>query len=125
MLLADWGARTHNSIGVSPGEPSMHLRWNDMRRDEALRLLAAHREEIARFGVKSLAIFGSVARDEAGPDSDVDVLVEFSVPVGLFTFLGLQHYLEDVLGRRVDLATPDALRDSMRDQILKEAVRAA
>ena len=88
MLLADWGARTHNSIGVSPGEPSMHLRWNDMRRDEALRLLAAHREEIARFGVKSLAIFGSVARDEAGPDSDVDVLVEFSVPVGLSHFWG-------------------------------------
>ena len=96
-----------------------------MRRDEALRLLAAHREEIGRFGVKSLAIFGSVARDQAGPNSDVDVLVEFSVPVGLFTFLRLQHYLEDMLGRRVDLATPDALRESMREQVLREAVRAA
>ena len=45
--------------------------------------------------------------------------------MGLFTFLRLQHYLEDVLGRRVDLATPDMLRDTMREHILKEAVRAA
>ena len=96
-----------------------------MRKDEVLRLLGEHREDITAFGVKSLAIFGSVARDEAGPDSDIDVLVEFGVPVGLFTFLRLQHYLEDVLGRRVDLATPDMLRDTMREQILKEAVRAA
>jgi predicted nucleotidyltransferase len=49
-----------------------------MRRDEALAILTAHQEELKEYGVKSLAIFGSVARDEARPDSDVDLLVEFS-----------------------------------------------
>ena len=48
-----------------------------------------------------------MARDEAGPDSDVDALVEFDKPVGLFAFLGLKEYLEQILGRTVDL--PDAL----------------
>jgi predicted nucleotidyltransferase len=96
-----------------------------MRREETLRLLAEHREEIAGFGVKSIAIFGSVARDEARPDSDIDVLVEFGVPVGYFGFLRLKRYLESLLGRAVDLATPYALREQMREQILEEAIRAA
>lgn len=96
-----------------------------MRREEALRILAEHREEIASFGVKSLAIFGSVARDEAGPDSDVDVLVEFGEPVGYFGLFRLRRYLEELFGRRVDLATSGALRESMKAQILKEAIDAA
>ena len=96
-----------------------------MERDEALRILAEHRDEIAAYGVKSLAIFGSVARNEARPDSDVDVLVEFGVPTGYFGLLRLKDYLETLLGRRVDLATPGALRESMREQIFVEAVRAA
>jgi predicted nucleotidyltransferase len=53
-----------------------------MRRDEAPRLLAEHRDEIAGFGVSSLAVFGSVARDEAGADSDIDILVEFDPSAG-------------------------------------------
>ncbi len=96
-----------------------------MRLDEVLRILSEHREEIRGFGVASLSVFGSVARDEAGPDSDVDVLVEFNKPVGLFEFVRLQRYLESMLGRRVDLATAAALRSQMREQILREAVRAA
>ena len=96
-----------------------------MRRDEALRIIAEHRDGIAEFGVTSLSIFGSVARDEAGPNSDVDVLVEFGVPVGYFELIRLGNYLEKLLGRRVDLATMGALRSTMKDQILKEAVRAA
>ncbi len=93
--------------------------------DEVLRILREHREEIAGFGVTSLSVFGSVARGEAGPGSDVDLLVEFGVPVGLFQFVRLKNYLEKLLGRRVDLATIEALRESMRDQVLREAVRAA
>lgn len=95
-----------------------------MRRHEALPFLAEQREEITQFGVKSLAIFGSVARDEARPESDVDVLVEFNVPVVLFEFVDLQMYLESLLNRRVDLATPDGLRQPLRYGILKEAMRA-
>ena len=70
-------------------------------------------------------MFGSVARGEANDNSDVDLLVEFSEPVGLFAFARLQRFLEQILETRVDLATPAALRDSMREEVLEEAVRAA
>lgn len=96
-----------------------------MRRDDALLLLTAHRDELRALRVKSLAVFGSVARDEARPDSDVDVLVELERPVGLFGFVEIQQYLERLLGRRVDLTTPDALKRQLRDRILSEAVYAA
>ncbi|MBK9713413.1 MAG: nucleotidyltransferase family protein [Kouleothrix sp.] len=76
-------------------------------------------------GVSSLAVFGSVAREEAGAESDVDILVEFGQPVGLFEFVRLQQRLEALLGRRVDLVTPDALRPTMRDRILHEAIDAS
>ncbi len=95
-----------------------------MKKDEILRLLAEHRRELDGFGVGSVAIFGSAARDEARPDSDVDVLVEFSAPVGLFGFVRLKNYLEGLLGRTVDLVTPDALKERLREEILKEAVYA-
>jgi hypothetical protein len=75
--------------------------------------------------VQSLSIFGSVARDEAGPDSDIDLLVEFDGPVGLFVFVRTKQYLEQILGSRVDLVTPDALRREFRETVLREAVRAA
>jgi uncharacterized protein len=96
-----------------------------MRRDEALALLGDHREELRRFGIKSLGIFGSVARDEAGPASDVDLLVEFAIPAGLFELIRLQRYLESLFGRRVDLATPNGLRDQFRARILRDTVYAA
>jgi predicted nucleotidyltransferase len=95
-----------------------------MKRDEILHLLAAHQQELTRFAVKSLAIFGSVARDEAWPDSDVDILVEFNKPVGLFEFVRLKDYLETLLDCPVDLVTPDALKEQLRERILKEAVHA-
>jgi uncharacterized protein len=96
-----------------------------MRRDEALALLRNHREELRGFGIKSLGIFGSVARDEAGPDSDVDLLVEFAIPAGLFELIRLQRYLETLFRRRVDLATPKGLRDQFRGRILRDTVYAA
>lgn len=70
-------------------------------------------------------LVGSVARDEAQDSSDVDLLVEFSEPVGLFHFIRLQHYLEDALGAEVDLTTEDALAGPVRDSLLEDAVRAA
>jgi len=94
-------------------------------RKEAVRRLTRNRGKLAAFHVRRLSLFGSTARDQAHEHSDVDLLVEFEpeTPVGLFTFVRLQHFLGDVLGTRIDLATPDALRPDMREQILGEAVR--
>jgi predicted nucleotidyltransferase len=95
--------------------------------EDVLAMLAQSRPDLDRFHVTSLSIFGSVARDEASADSDVDVLVEFDpeAVVGLFEFVRLQRYLTQLLGRRVDLATPDALHKALRESILSEAIRAA
>lgn len=96
-----------------------------MSRDEVLRRLSALKGELGRFHVRSLSVFGSVARDEATPESDIDLLVEFAEPVGLFEFVRLRRFLESTLGVRVDLATSSALREEMRPRILAEAIRAA
>ncbi len=76
-------------------------------------------------GVRSLSVFGSVARDQAGPTSDVDFLVEFQTPVSFFELFDLQDLLESLLGCKVDLVTRGGLRPELRDGILAEAVRAA
>lgn len=94
-----------------------------MRRDEVLAIVQAHREELAQLGVKSLDLFGSVARDEARPDSDVDFLVELARPMGLFQFTKIQHYLEDLLECPIDLGMVDALRQHLREPVLKDAIR--
>ena len=82
-----------------------------MKRDEVLAIIAAHREQLQKLGVKSLSLFGSVARDEAHTDSDVDLLVEFNQQGGLFQLLQVQYYLEDILECSVDLGTQDALKE--------------
>ena len=95
-----------------------------MSRQEVLSTLRAQQAVLhARFGVAHLALFGSVARDEAGQGSDVDLLVEFDRPVGLFRFLELQRHLEDLLRCGVDLGTPQSLKARIRDRVLAEAVR--
>ena len=97
-----------------------------MQRSEALRIISEHKKEIEGFGVRGLALFGSVARNEAGPESDVDVLVEFdNRPIGLFEFVDLQQYLESILNVPVDLVTEDGLKPRLREDILKEAIPAA
>ena len=94
-----------------------------MSRLEVLSTLRAQQAALhARFGVTRLTLFGSVARDEAGPDSDVDLLVEFDRPIGLFRFLELQNHLEDLLRCGVDLGTPQSLKPRIRDRVLAEAV---
>jgi predicted nucleotidyltransferase len=96
-----------------------------MRCAEALRLLAEHRDQIDKFGIKSLSIFGSVARDEARPDSDIDILVDFGRPVGYFKLFEFEEYLSTVFGRRVDLFTPGTLREEIRANVFRDAIRAA
>ena len=90
-----------------------------------LTILAGCKDELKRQGVATLSLFGSVARDEAADASDVDLLVEFDRPVGLFQFLRLRRFLAEQLGCDVDLVTPPALKEQLRQQILKEAIRAA
>ena len=96
-----------------------------MRRDDALAVLSAHQGEFARFNVKSLSIFGSVARNEAGPLSDLDLLVEFDGAATYDLYMGLKLYLEDLLGCRVDLVMDKALKRRMRPGVERDAVRVA
>ncbi len=96
-----------------------------MGRQEVLNQLASHRGELRELGVKSLSLFGSVARNQASPDSDVDLLVTFDRPVGLFHFARVRRRLEEILGSPVDLVTEEALRAEMREQIQRQLVRAA
>ena len=72
-------------------------------------------------GVRSLAVFGSVARDEARPDSDVDLIIEVEPPMGLLGLLRIQHHLEELLGTKVDLVTREGLHPALRQRILSEA----
>ena len=94
-----------------------------MDRAAALHLLKAHKAVLAeRFGVVRLALFGSTARDTAGPDSDVDVLVAFDGPATSQRYFGVQFYLEDLLGRSVDLVTEKALRERLRPYVERDAI---
>ncbi len=93
-----------------------------MERKRALELLARHKPELARrFGVSDIALFGSTARGEARPDSDVDVLVSFDGPATSKRYFGVQFYLEDLLGCAVDLVTDKALRPELRPYVEREA----
>ncbi len=96
-----------------------------MELETVRRLVEEHRDELSALGVESLMVFGSVARHEERPDSDIDMLVEFSRPTGLFGLIRLRLFLEELLGRPVDLGTPDSLRQGIRETALAEAVRVA
>jgi len=95
-----------------------------MKQDDVLQILKQKNAEITdQFGVRSLSLFGSGARNEAGSSSDVDLLVEFSRPVGYFGLFALQDYLKKLLGCSVDLGTPDSLKPYMRERIQGELIR--
>ncbi len=78
-----------------------------------------------RFSVRALAIFGSIARDESDVGSDVDVLVVFDCKAGFDLFMDLKFYLEELLGREVDLVTDKALRPQVRKAIEQELIHVA
>ncbi len=97
-----------------------------MRRDEVIGFLSSHRQELEEhFGVCSIALFGSMARDEAGPESDVDVLVEFRETPGLTEYMRLKFWLEDHLGRQVDLVMKKGLKPWATPLVEAEAIRVA
>jgi predicted nucleotidyltransferase len=88
-------------------------------RDEIVTKIKAHRRALTRYGVKSLALFGSTARNKMRKESDVDVLVQFDKSTWA-NYIGLKFYLEDLLGREVDLVTPKALKPATKPSIEKD-----
>ncbi|MCG6136466.1 MAG: nucleotidyltransferase family protein [Nostoc sp. LLA-1] len=96
-----------------------------MQRDQILATLKQHQTVLKKLGVKSLALFGSVARDEATPVSDVDILVEFEPPVTFDRYMDVKFYLEDQLGKKVDLVTKKSLKPQIRASVEQEAIHVA
>ncbi len=97
-----------------------------MSRDGVLAILRRETASVrTRFGVKRLALFGSVARDQARPESDVDLLVEFDGEPTLARYMGLKFHLEDALGARVDLITTSGLKPRARPLVERDAIDVA
>jgi uncharacterized protein len=97
-----------------------------MNSDEVIGFLSSHQQELKeRFQVLSLALFGSTARGEAGPESDVDLLVEFRETPGLTEYMRLKFWLEDSLGRPVDLVMKKALKPWAMSLVEAESIRVA
>lgn len=90
-------------------------------RSEIFRLLESNLDKIKSFGVKRLGIFGSVARDEQTENSDVDVLVELEKET-FRGYMGLLLFLEDLFGRKVDLAIKDSIKPRIKDRVLSETI---
>ena len=97
-----------------------------MHREEAIAALRGYLPVLRRdFGVRRIALFGSTARGEARADSDLDLLVDFEKDPTFLSFMGLKAFLEDQLGRKIDLVTSDALKPRMRPIVEREAVDVA
>ncbi len=93
-------------------------------KDEVLAVLRAALPDLQRdWPIRSLAVFGSVVRDEAKPTSDLDVLVDFARPIALSAFLALEDRLAGLTDRRVELVSRAALKPYIGRQVLREAIR--
>ena len=87
------------------------------------QILAQERQRLAaEYGVKRMGVFGSFARGEQTVESDIDILVEFSRPIGLFRFVELERHLAELLGAKVDLATEQALKPAIKSEILGQVI---
>lgn len=94
-----------------------------MNLQQVVKILKHHKKELQNlFFVRRMGIFGSYARGKETKRSDIDILVEFAEPIGLIQFSKTQNYLSELLGIKVDLVTKNALRPSMKDQILNETI---
>lgn len=94
-------------------------------KDQILEILRGLRPELeVRYNVKAIGLFGSALRGEQGPRGDIDVLVEFRSPIGLFKFLELEELLAERLGGKVDLVSKKALKPEIGQAILSEVVMA-
>lgn len=94
-----------------------------MNKEEIKRKISSKLPFLRRkYNVKRLGIFGSIVRDEQRKGSDVDMLVEFTSPVGFFDFIRLENFLAETLEQKVDLVTKKALKPAIKDDVLKEAL---
>ena len=96
-----------------------------MERETVLSLLKTRRPELEKLGIRRLALFGSLARGEARPDSDIDLLAEFTSPLTFDRYIQAKFYFEDLLNRPVDLVIPDTLKPRVRPEVEKEAIYVA
>jgi predicted nucleotidyltransferase len=96
-----------------------------MKRENALIILAEHKDELRALGVAAAYLYGPIARGAALSDMEIDVLVELARPMGFFQFLEIERQMTEWLGQTVHLMTPDAFKAAERERILSEAVRAA
>jgi len=93
-----------------------------MEKEKVLYVLRSSLPRLKALKVRSVAVFGSTARGEAGTDSDIDVLIEFSERATFDRYMEVKFFLEEMLGRRVDLVTQSALKPRMRPQVEQEAI---
>ena len=96
-----------------------------MIKEEISKILTANNEKLAHLNVQKLFIFGSVARNEAGPDSDVDFLVIFEGPPTFDDYMELNFFLEELIGRKIDLVTENGLRHELKEYVEKDMIRVA
>ena len=90
-----------------------------------LRSIGKHRQILKKkYHVGQIGIFGSVAKGISRSTSDVDIVVQFSKPIGMFKFLELEEYLSALLGRKVDLVTKQSLKPIIKSEILRTTVYA-
>lgn len=75
------------------------------------------------YNVSNIFIFGSYAKETQTPESDIDILIETSKPISLFKFVNLKQYFENLLGKKIDLGTPNSLKPFVKNTILSEAVQ--
>jgi uncharacterized protein len=94
-----------------------------MKRSEAIDLLRRHQSEIAAHGVRALYLFGSTRRDEAGPNSDVDLFVDYEQGFSLLDLVAVKDEIDQILGARADVTTRGGLHPVLRDDILRAAER--
>ena len=92
-----------------------------MQLKDVKKILTTRKKDLLQRGVKALAIFGSIARGEGTARSDIDILVDFDSKRGLFGFVDLKNYLEEILKTNVDLVTKNALHPALKENILREA----
>ena len=95
---------------------------NSSRQDILSSLKALKKHVAQEYAVKNIGVFGSVARNEQNEESDIDLLVEFSRPVGMIMFIRLENFLSERLGKQVDLVTPDVLKPVIRQDVLAEVI---
>ena len=98
---------------------------SSLQLQDVLSQLRACRLDFSQYGLRSLALFGSVARDEATPDSDLDFLVDFDGEATFDRYMDLKFFLEDLFDRPVDLVTLPTLKSQIRDTVLQEAIYVA